>query len=83
MDATGGLLAAQRQFAEAAKAFREAAELDPTDVVSREALAQSLAGAGDRAAARREFEAVVAAKPNLGQAWLHYGQLLEVMGEPV
>lgn len=76
----GLIFAKQREFSKAVAAFQHAVELNSRDVISREALAQSLTALGQGDAALREFRRVLDLKPQLGLAWLHYGQLLEQMG---
>jgi tetratricopeptide (TPR) repeat protein len=78
----GSLLIRQRNYQEALAAFEHACRLDPQDVVSREARAQSLAALGRGKEAIREFRRLLAAKPRLGLAWLHLGQTLEKLGDP-
>jgi len=76
-----GLIQARRQFfPEAAAAIQRSVALNPHDVTTREILAQCLAAAGQHIEARREFQRVVTERPQLGLAWLHYGQLHEQMG---
>lgn len=76
-----GLIQVQwRRFPEAVAALRRSVELSPRDVGSREALAQSLAAAGRRDEALREYQRVLDQRPQLGLAWLHCGQLHEQMG---
>ncbi len=76
----GLALAQERQFEEAASAFRRVFELDPEDVWGRQNLAICLSKLGRRDDAIREFKHALALKPRFGLAWLGLGQLYEEMG---
>ena len=75
----GVILAKQKQYEEAAAAFRRAFQLNPEDVWSLQNLAQSLKDLGRRDEAIREYRHALAVNPRFGLAWLGLGQMLEEM----
>jgi tetratricopeptide (TPR) repeat protein len=54
---------------------------DPANTFARYGLAMEFANSGDYAGAVKQFEELVAAKPDYCAAYFHGGQTLEKMGE--
>jgi tetratricopeptide (TPR) repeat protein len=78
----GGVLAEQKQDAEALGAFQQARRLalDPTAACT--GLAQVLAGQGKNEEALQQFEEALKHKPYYGPAHLGAGKALEALGRP-
>ena len=76
----GVILAKQRDYPNAAAAFRRAFQLNPEDVWSLQNLAQSLKDLGRRDEAIHEYRHALAVNPRFGLAWLGLGQIFEEMG---
>jgi len=70
----GALLYAAKRYPEAVAVYREAVARDPQSTGARNNLAEAYRAAGDRANARREFEAVLKQNPDYAPA--HYGLAL-------
>ena len=77
----GLALAQQREYENAADAFRKVFALDPEDVWGRQNLAICLQKMGQRDEAIREFQHALKIKPRFGLAWLGLGQVYEEMGQ--
>jgi len=70
----GALLYSTKRYEEAVSVYREAVARDPQSTGARSNLAEAYRSAGDRASARREFEAVLKENPDYAPA--HYGLAL-------
>jgi Flp pilus assembly protein TadD len=64
----------------AARDFRNALSLKPTDTLARCNLATATAAAGDTASAEKSFREIIAAEPDFAEAHLQYGLLLGFSG---
>jgi hypothetical protein len=67
----GALLYGEKRYPEAVAVYRQALVADPRSEAVRNNLAEAYRAAGDRAGARREFEAVLERNPDYAPA--HYG----------
>jgi len=76
----GAILAKQKQYEDAAAAFRRAFQLNSEDVWALQDLAQSLKDLGRNDEAIHEYRHALAVKPRFGLAWLGLGQVYEEMG---
>lgn len=77
----GLALAQQREYENAADAFKKVFALDPEDVWGRQNLAICLQKMGRRDEAIREFQHALKIKPRFGLAWLGLGQVYEEAGQ--
>jgi len=78
----GRTLRVMRRYPDAIPVLRRARELMPTDADTVTELARSLSASGDRATARKEVEAAIAAKAVNGNLYGIYAQLLQQSAEP-
>jgi tetratricopeptide (TPR) repeat protein len=80
----GVILAKEKKYESAARAFRHAFRLDSQDAWALQDLAQALKDLGRNDEAIHEYRHALAVKPRFGLAWLGLGQIYEQIGrQPV